>query len=66
MNARREGGDAHPAPSTDSEIEFTGYDPYIVAITGGDPADRSPAADTEDLSASRKVRLMAWLREHRS
>ncbi|MDP2324985.1 MAG: hypothetical protein Q8N51_13285 [Gammaproteobacteria bacterium] len=59
-------GDAHPAHLIDSDIDFTGYDPYIVAITGGTPAGvRNDTVSARDHAAeSRKVKLMAWLREH--
>jgi hypothetical protein len=61
-------GDAHPAHLIDSDIDFAGYDPYIVAITGGVASglhtDAGGGADS--LADSRKVKLMSWLREHGS
>ena len=71
MTAPTHPGDARP--SLDSEVEFAGYDPYIVALTGGRPADvssipvtaRSHVTETQ-ATESRKVKLMTWLREHRA
>ena len=66
MTAPKDRRDARPAP--DSDVEFAGYDPYIVALTGGGPANvcsataNAPDHDTE----SRKVKLMTWLREQRA
>ncbi len=54
------------ASGIDRDADFAGYDPYIVSITGGNSA--GPDSDTEAHSAqsteSRKVQLMAWLREN--
>jgi hypothetical protein len=49
----------------ETEVDFTGYDPYIVAITGGAREEGRPTADSEDLAESRKAKLMAWLRDNR-
>ena len=64
-------GDARP--SLETEVEFAGYDPYIVALTGGRPADVSSApvsvrtnVTENQATESRKVKLMTWLREHRA
>jgi len=58
--------DALPTHLIDSDIDFAGYDPYIVAITGGGSAgirgDSASVVDQAD--ESRKVKLMTWLREH--
>ena len=70
MAAPKDTGDARLA--LDSDVDFAGYDPYIVALTGGGPADvaRAPAiapkraTESQD-TESRKVKLMTWLREHR-
>jgi hypothetical protein len=64
---------ASPA-SPAAEVNDTGWDPYIVAITNG---ARSPdrhgmddgadwPVDDEDANATRRGQIMAWLREHRS
>ncbi len=66
MNTQRDSGEGRPAPTTDTEVDLTGYDPYIVAITGGAREDNRSATDTEELAGSRKVKLMAWLRDNRS
>jgi hypothetical protein len=51
-------------PGTDPDIDFAGYDPYIVAITAGEQRDASnlPGHDPAETTESRKVQLMAWLR----
>lgn len=66
MAAPKNTGDARPA--LDSDVDFAGYDPYIVAITGGGPANVSSAMASapDHATESRKVKLMAWLREHRA
>jgi len=64
MAARKDSGDARLA--LDSEVDFAGYDPYIVALTGGGPVDvtrRTSSAESANRE-SRKVTLMAWLRHH--
>jgi hypothetical protein len=50
----------------DPDVDFAGYDPYIVAITSGGQQDArsSGPAGSEQSPESRKVKLMAWLREH--
>ena len=57
-----------PRPALDSEIDFAGYDPYIVALTGGIPAAVSSAVPSapDQVTESRKVKLMTWLRDHRA
>lgn len=56
-----------PRRPTDPEIDFAGYDPYIVALTGGESVSTSNAASPEQTTESRKVRLVSWLREqHRA
>lgn len=71
MAASKEPGDLRPAhplqtEAIDTDVDFAGYDPYIVAITGGTSA--AVSSDTtgtaEQGAESRKVKLMAWLREH--
>lgn len=62
MNTQRDSGEGRPA--TETEVDLTGYDPYIVAITGG-ASENSTVASEEDLAESRKVKLMAWLRDNR-
>jgi len=50
---------------SESDINLTGWDPYIVAITGG--SDSAAAGEGEAASQStdsRESRLMTWLREH--
>lgn len=64
MAASKHPGDAHPAHVIDSDIDFAGYDPYIVAITGGSPAGLHNDAGAAPATESRKVQLMTWLREH--
>ncbi|TFG84389.1 MAG: hypothetical protein E4H19_10305 [Chromatiales bacterium] len=68
MSAPKDFGDAHPAHLIDSDIDFVGYDPYIVAITGGGGAagPGNDAGDADPATESRKVKLMSWLREHGS
>ena len=66
MAAPKDAWDARPA--LDSEVEFAGYDPYIVALTGGGPsvASSAVASAPDETTESRKVKLMTWLREHRA
>jgi len=66
MAAPKDAWDARPA--LDSEVEFAGYDPYIVALTGSGPAVASSAAASapDEATESRKVKLMTWLRKHRA
>jgi hypothetical protein len=63
MTAPKNPGDARLTP--DSEVDFTGYDPYIVALTGGGPADAGSIAGrtAEHSRESRKAVLMDWLRK---
>ena len=71
MSAPNNSGDARPAP--DSDVDFAGYDPYIVALTGGSSANVSNVpvsarnhATESQATESRKVKLMTWLRDHRA
>jgi hypothetical protein len=68
MAAQKDSGEARSPLDlqVDPDIDFTGYDPYIVAITSGGRADvsSSGASVPEQSSESRKVKLMAWLRDH--
>ena len=67
MSAPKHSGDAHPAHLSDSDIDFAGYDPYIVAITGGTSTGlANDSAAAERAAESRKVQLMAWLRRNGS
>ena len=52
--------------ASDSDGDFAGYDPYIVALTGGTDIDRSSAdaSSGEHSTESRKVQLVTWLRDH--
>lgn len=55
-----------PRGNPDQDVDFAGYDPYIVAITGGDHAvarTDSASIPAETLE-SRKAKLMTWLREN--
>lgn len=63
MTAPKNPGDAHLTP--DSEVDFAGYDPYIVALTGGGSADAGGISGRagEHSRASRKAVLMDWLRK---
>ena len=59
----------HPHPSAQSEmdtdISLAGWDPYIVAITGGGDGGYDASVDQpKPATDSRESRLMAWLREH--
>lgn len=56
----------NPAVSdAETDISLAGWDPYIVAITGGSDASVETEVDTTTQSTdSRESRLMAWLREH--
>lgn len=57
---------AIPRSNPDQDVDFAGYDPYIVAITGGDHADlrRDLASGPGETLESRKAKLMTWLREN--
>ena len=56
--------DTSPATTTDQDVDFAGYDPYIVAITADQHRDASNLRgnDPAETTESRKVQLMAWLR----
>lgn len=58
-----------PVPEQDTDVAFTGWDPYIVAITGG-RAEGPDAALHGGLQGpgpeTRELGVMAWLRDHRS
>ena len=58
--------DSHYSGAIDPDVDFAGYDPYIVALTGGTTAGISSgtASIPEQATESRKVKLMTWLREH--
>ena len=65
MAAPKDTGDTRLA--LDPDVDFAGYDPYIVALTGGAPAEvtsDTPSTSARSTTESRKVALMAWLREH--
>jgi hypothetical protein len=69
MAAPRDAGETPPGHEADTEVALTGYDPYIVAITGGAAAGTLEAttttvAATDESRESRKARLMTWLRDH--
>jgi hypothetical protein len=66
MAAPKDTGDRRLA--LDPDVDFAGYDPYIVALTGGGPIDvsRTSVSAPEQPTESRKVKLMTWLREHRA
>ena len=66
MAAPKDIGDTRLA--LDPDVDFAGYDPYIVALTGGRPVEvrNGPAGTSEQPTESRKVKLMTWLREHRA
>ncbi|MEO8225158.1 MAG: hypothetical protein ABI661_10160 [Gammaproteobacteria bacterium] len=69
MAAPKDTGDGRPqiGLEVDADVDFAGYDPYIVAITAGGSAQvSSDAASLPDQSSaeSRKVKLMAWLRQN--
>lgn len=49
----------------EADINLAGWDPYIVAITGGGEVGPESARDSATQATdSRESRLMAWLREH--
>lgn len=61
-------GNAPPSHNMDSDVDFAGYDPYIVALTGREPV-QNPSDSRQVLveaTGSRKVQLMTWLHEHNS
>jgi hypothetical protein len=66
MAASKDHADPRPDQLSDPDIDFAGYDPYIVAITAGDHADarRTLASDPGETMESRKAKLMTWLREN--
>lgn len=66
MAASKDHADPRPAHPAETDIDFAGYDPYIVAITAGEPADarRNLASDPGETLESRKAKLMTWLREN--
>ena len=68
MAAQKDSGEARFPQDlqVDPDIDFTGYDPYIVAITSGSQADARTSGQNapEQSPESRKVQLMAWLREN--
>lgn len=57
------------SPSTrpsDQDVDFAGYDPYIVAITAAGRSARHDDVSGEPAETleSRKAKLMTWLREN--
>lgn len=67
MVARRKTTDARSSAETDLDVAFAGWDPYIVAITGGDSGHLEAVPQEQSRSSapeSRELRLMAWLRKH--
>jgi hypothetical protein len=57
----------NPSPQSemDADISLAGWDPYIVAITGGGGTGYDASVDPpKPATESRESRLMAWLREH--
>lgn len=66
MAASKDIGDMHPTRPTDQDVDFAGYDPYIVAITAGDhaAARRNVTSEPAETLESRKAKLMTWLREN--
>ncbi|MEZ5564002.1 MAG: hypothetical protein R3F24_00150 [Gammaproteobacteria bacterium] len=66
MAAPKTPGTSGPAINPDSEVDFAGYDPYIVAITGREPVENlhDSARSLDEAEGSRKVQLMAWLHQH--
>ena len=67
MAASKDFADAPPAPRMEHDVDFAGYDPYIVALTAGEdrPVAGLAGQDPAETTESRKVKLMAWLRENR-
>ena len=65
MAASKDGGET-PRANPDQDVDFAGYDPYIVAITGVDHDDarRALASEPAETLESRKAKLMTWLREN--
>ena len=50
---------------SDGDAALSGWDPYIVAITGGGVTEMGhPAAGPAAPAESRELGLLAWLREH--
>jgi len=66
MAASKDLGETPPARPSDHDVDFAGYDPYIVAITGVDHAEsrRNAASEPAETLESRKAKLMTWLREN--
>lgn len=61
-------GNTGPDRNLDPDVDLAGYDPYIVALTGREPAI-NPSDSRQVLveaEGSRKVQLMTWLHEHNS
>jgi hypothetical protein len=61
-------GRTTPKPAlgdAEADISLAGWDPYIVAITGGGEVNPASGSDSATQATdSRESRLMAWLREH--
>ena len=65
MAASKDISTPRPDPVSEPDIDFAGYDPYIVAITASAHPDASSlAGGPAETPESRKVQLMTWLREN--
>ncbi|MBL8201196.1 MAG: hypothetical protein JNK40_09515 [Chromatiales bacterium] len=66
MAASKDMAETPPTRPADQDVDFAGYDPYIVAITAVDHADtrRNVANEPAETLESRKAKLMTWLREN--
>lgn len=55
------------ATDSDSDVSSTGWDPYIVELTGAprqNTASESVGNAESETVEGRKIQLMAWLQEH--
>jgi hypothetical protein len=55
------------ATDADTDVNFAGWDPYIVELTGAprqNTAGESAVNAATDHVDGRKIQLMAWLHEH--
>lgn len=66
MAASKDFAETPPNRPSDQDVDFAGYDPYIVALTGVDHAEsrRNAASEPGETLESRKAKLMTWLREN--
>jgi len=66
MAASKDMAETPPTRPADQDVDFAGYDPYIVAITGEDRANprRNVASEPAGTLESRKAKLLTWLREN--